>query len=371
MLALNLLWFVLALMFLILVHEAGHMYAARWVGMRVEKFSIFFGRPLVKWNRGETEYALGWIPLGGYVKITGFNSTEEQPEELRDRTYDGKAPWKRIVVILAGPAVNIVLAFLLFAVTFWIGTSQSQLSPVIDQVTPGSPAATAGLDPGDRLLSIDETVTSDVAVFGEAIRGRGVGETITVRYRTADGEEVARQVTLRPLRNQDGSLVERNGEPVPGIGVRWTIEQLPNRSYGLVGGLTEAADLSWEVVVVTAELIPKAFTESEAREQLSGPVGIGAAANEIGDEGIIVVLRFIALLSLALGIFNLLPLLPLDGGHIAVAILNKLTGGRVPPGLVERLSIAGFVFLMLVAVVVLQNDIVRISDGEIIPTPDP
>lgn len=371
MLALNLLWFVLALMALILVHEAGHMYAARWVGMRVEKFSIFFGRPLVKWNRGETEYALGWIPIGGYVKITGFNSTEEQPAELKDRTYDGKSPWKRIFVILAGPAVNILLAFLLFAVTFWIGTSQSTLTTTVDRVTPDSPAAAAGVTPGAQLLGINGSSTGNVASLGEAIRGSEVGDSITVRYLTPGGEDVTRQVVLQPLRTPDGETVERDGEPVPGIGVTWTVERLPNRSYGFTEGLSESAAISWEVVRVTAELIPRAFTESEAREQLSGPVGIGAAANEIGDDGIIVILRFIALLSLALGIFNLLPLLPLDGGHIAVALLNKLTGDRVSKGLVERLSLAGFVFLMLVAVVILQNDIVRISDGEVFPTDDP
>ena len=118
---LNILWFVLILMTLVLLHEAGHMVVAKWCGMRVERFSIFFGRPLWSFRRGETEYGIGWLPLGGYVKITGMTQGEEIPPEVEPRAYSNMPVWKRVVTILAGPAVNILLAVVIFAAIFWIG----------------------------------------------------------------------------------------------------------------------------------------------------------------------------------------------------------------------------------------------------------
>jgi len=152
---LNILWFVLILMGLVLVHEAGHMVVAKWCGMRVERFSIFFGRPLWKFTRGETEYAIGWIPLGGYVKISGMTQGEELDPAVAPRAYSNMPVWRRVVTILAGPAVNIVLAILLFAAIFWIGVPTANLNNTVGTVTPDSAAQTAGLKPGDRLVAID------------------------------------------------------------------------------------------------------------------------------------------------------------------------------------------------------------------------
>ncbi len=118
---LNILWFVLILMFLVLVHEAGHMVVAKWCGMRVERFSIFFGKPLWSFRRGETEYGIGWLPLGGYVKISGMTRGEEMPPEVEPRAYYNMPAWRKIATIFAGPAVNIVLAIVIFAAIFWIG----------------------------------------------------------------------------------------------------------------------------------------------------------------------------------------------------------------------------------------------------------
>ncbi len=118
---LNLVYFVVILMALVLIHEAGHMVVAKWCGMRVERFSIFFGKPVASFTRGETEYAIGWLPLGGYVKISGMTVGEEIADEVKHRAYTAKPAWKKVATILAGPAVNIVLAIVIFAVIFWIG----------------------------------------------------------------------------------------------------------------------------------------------------------------------------------------------------------------------------------------------------------
>ena len=138
---------------LVILHELGHFGAAKAVGMRVEKFSLFFPPTLLKKKVGETEYALGAIPAGGYVKISGMNPDEELPEEVRDRAYHAQPVWKRIVVIAAGPAVNLVLAFvLLFAFFFLIGPQTG--SSRVGQLEKGYPAVGV-LRPGDRLVAVD------------------------------------------------------------------------------------------------------------------------------------------------------------------------------------------------------------------------
>jgi len=138
---------------LIVLHEAGHFAAAKAVGMRVERFSLFFGRPFVSFRRGETEYGIGWLPLGGYVRISGMNPREELPPEVASRSYYRQPVWKRVFVIAAGPAVNVVLAFVLLWGVFMINgeyeSSRQVSSTGLEQ------PATRYLVPGDRLVSVD------------------------------------------------------------------------------------------------------------------------------------------------------------------------------------------------------------------------
>src|ERR1700742_3337340 len=159
---------------LVILHEAGHFFAAKAVGMRVERFSLFFPPLIARKKRGETEYAIGTIPLGGYVKITGMNPAEEIPPEHAHRAYYRQAVWKRIVVIAAGPAVNIVLAFvILWAVFLAIGTPGAP--PVVGQVEKGTPAAQVGLQSGDQVVAVDgqklagDTLDEQITAVGKVI----------------------------------------------------------------------------------------------------------------------------------------------------------------------------------------------------------
>ena len=174
---------------LIILHELGHFFAAKAVGMRVERFSLFFGRTPLRFQRGETEYGVGWIPLGGFVKITGMNPQEEIPAEAQPRAYYRQPVWKRLVVISAGPAVNIVLAFVILMVLYWfsIGDRRGQADRSRRAGDAKSPAA-AVLQKGDRIITVDgvrgdpDTLRKQIATHKcagggeERVQGRRAGQ---------------------------------------------------------------------------------------------------------------------------------------------------------------------------------------------------
>lgn len=351
----NILAFILILMFLVLVHEAGHMIVAKWCGMRVEKFSIFFGRPLAKFRRGETEYGIGWLPLGGYVKITGMTRDEELPPEVVPRAYYAAKTWKKVATIFAGPFVNLVVAFLCFALYFWIGMPTFQATNAVDQVTPGSPAAAIGIAAGDQLLAVN-----GVRMMGEegiqkarAELQANPGQPVKVTYRS-DGAVQTRTVTLARAEDLQGRTVGR-------LGVQF--QQVPGErmSEGPVGGVTTAGRYTWFLIEENAKGIGQLFTSEQARDQVGSVVAIGAVYNEVAGDGLMEILRFIGLISLVLAIFNLLPIFPLDGGHILFAVLEKLKGSPISTKVYERSAMVGWAVILVVFVFALQNDIGKLT----------
>lgn len=355
MLGWNILAFVVILMFLILVHEAGHMVVAKWCGMRVERFSIFFGRPLARFTRGETEYGIGWLPLGGFVKITGMTRDEELPPEVVPRAYYAAKTWKKVAVIFAGPFVNLVVAFLCFTLYFWIGIPSFQPSSNVEAVTPGSPAAAIGIAPGDRMLSVNGVAMTGEAGLEKARAElvRNPGRPVVVRYAHA-GQALTKDVTLASAEGVDGGQVGR-------LGVRFELRQGPRDSAGTLGGVTTAGRYTWFLIEENAKGIGQLFTSEEARDQVGSVVAIGAVYNEVAGDGLTEVIRFIGLISLVLAIFNLLPIFPLDGGHILFAILEKLKGSPISTRVYERSAMVGWAVILIVFVFALQNDIGRLT----------
>jgi len=350
----NILWFVLILMTLVLLHEAGHMVVAKWCGMRVERFSIFFGRPLWSFRRGETEYGIGWLPLGGYVKITGMTQGEEIPPEVEPRAYSNMPVWKRVVTILAGPAVNILLAVVIFAAIFWIGIPTLRATTAVDSVNSGSAAAAAGLKPGDHLVAIDGVrANGDPERLRDQLSSKRPGEDVVVTV-DRDGTVIRKQATLQEI--PDGL-----GGTRAGLGFTFDTVAGPTQRYGFVGGIDQGLDFTWFVIKANGQVFGDVFTSQEAREQVSSVVGVGAVFNQVADDGLITLLRFVGVISLALGLFNLLPILPLDGGHIVFALLEKVKGSPVSRTTYERASFVGFALVMIVFVFALQNDIGRIT----------
>ncbi len=358
MLGVNIFVFVLVLMFLVLVHEAGHMVAAKWCGMRVERFSIFFGRPVVKFTRGETEYGIGWLPLGGYVRISGMSRDEELAPELVPRAYYAAKTWKKIVVIAAGPAVNLVVAFLCFVLFFWIGVPGFGGIGVQD-VKPGAPAASIGMVAGDRIVSVNGISATRESTALDALNAvrSNPGQPVVVRFVHGDSPTV---ITRRVV----PTATEVGGETIGRIGVGLNEIAGPRVSAGPLGGVTSAGSQVWELIDANARGIGSLFSSSEARQQVGSVVAIGAAYNQVAASGFTNVIWFIGVISLVLAIFNLLPIFPLDGGHILFAVLEKIKGAPISTKVYERAGMVGWALILIVFVFALQNDIGKImGDG--------
>ena len=339
---------------LVILHELGHFWAAKSVGMRVEKFSLFFPPTLFSRKRGETEYAIGAIPAGGYVKISGMNPSEDLPDEVRTRAYYAQPVWKRIVVIASGPAMNLLLAFvLLFAFIFLIGANTQ--SSEVGVVEKGYPAA-AVLKPGDRLVSVDgkrgepavlsEQVASHKCA-GQATRGCKAAEPATVTVKR-NGREQTFEVTPvydpAAKRTRIGfSYAQGPRETLPfGQSVEWT------------------ADRFWFITKATLEL-PARLIDPEQRKEISGVVGSYEVTRQTILNDVAQVVGILAIISLSLAIVNLFPFLPLDGGHIFWAIVEKVRGKPVPFSVMERAGVVGFMLVILIFLVGLSNDIGRLS----------
>ena len=356
---------------LIILHEFGHFVAAKAVGMRVERFALFFPPLAARWRpkRSETEYAIGIVPLGGYVKITGMNPEEDIPPEVAHRAYFRQPVWKRIVVISAGPIVNIVLAFLILWVLF-ASRPMQLVQPIVDRVEPDSPAQGV-LQPGDRLVSIDGEAGYAPGLTAEQGEERVLALRDQLAEHSCAGEPRQGCAATEPVR----LVVLRDGE-------RRTLQVTPRYDeqagrlligfgFGTRGvdvGVGEAASLSvtgmWNVTTTTVSAIVKLVYDKQARDQVSGVVGSYEATRQTLEFDTVRAVSILALISLSLGIINLFPFLPLDGGHIFWALAEKVRGRAISLRVMERASVVGFMLVLLLFYVGLSNDIGRLTSGE-------
>jgi len=364
-------WFLAFVGFalLIILHELGHFTAAKAVGMRVERFALFFPPLIARVRRGETEYAVGAIPLGGYVKITGMTPAEEVAPEHRHRAYFRQAVWKRVVVIAAGPVVNLVLAFAIFWGVYAIqGVPSGEVN--VAQVERGSPAA-GQLRPGDLLLSVDGAPGYAPGLSVEEVDERRMALTRAVNAVRCPGALVDGCRAERPVR----VTVLRGGERVRlEITPRYDAEVRRMRlgfSFGTTtrdAGVVEAADLSvttmWKVTTLTVDRIVSLFWDEQARDEVSGVVGSYEATRQTIELDAVRAVQILGLISLSLGVINLFPFLPLDGGHIFWAVAEKLRGRPISLRVMERASVVGVMLVVLLFFIGLQNDIDRIASGE-------
>ena len=357
---------IVGFMLLVVFHELGHFFAAKACGMRVEKLYLFFGKPIWKVRRGETEYGIGAIPLGGYAKISGMNPEEDLEPEVIPRAYYNQPAWQRIVVILAGPFVNLVIAFLiLFGTSFGVEEATGLAVGSIERNTP----ADGKLQEGDRIVSVDgHTAAGDDAVDDQATTFAGfVGE------HECNGEPTAGCRAQTPVR----IVVERNGERVP-LEIRPYFDENVDRTrlgfafratgfQPLDPSIPEAARISadqmWFVTSETVKTFAQLF-KPEEREKLGSVVGAVDVTRQAIQFDAEIALRILGLISLSLALINLFPFLPLDGGHVFWTIVEKIRGRRVPLRTMEQASIIGFMLIAVIFVIGFMNDLDRFGSDQ-------
>jgi regulator of sigma E protease len=354
------LWVFAGFCFLIVVHEAGHFLAAKGVGMRVERFFLFFGPTIWSFKRGGTEYGVKAIPLGGYVKITGMNPEEDVPPEHEENAYFRKPVWKRMVVVAAGPGVNVALAFaILFGVYLISGKLQPQQS--VEKVESGTPAARV-LRPGDKILAMDgrsypqKDPAERLEEFSDVVKSH------TCAGRQAGGCVASTPVELRFERDGDVRTVSVFPRYDKAVGFMRIGFSYKSRTVEVGPGAaaSEAGSVMWSVASSTVHVVTHLF-ESRQRKQVSGVVGISDVGHQVVEKSLPQALLLLALVSLSLGLINLLPILPLDGGHIFWALVEKLRGEPVSLRVIEGATVAGFALVAVLMFIGLSNDIGRLT----------
>jgi regulator of sigma E protease len=349
--------FIGILIFLVLVHEAGHMVVAKWCGMRVERFSIFFGRSLARFQRGETEYRVGWIPVGGYVKISGMSRDEEIPDALVPRAYYSATMWRKIATIAAGPAVNILVAIACFTVMYWVGIPNGGAPTTrLAQIEVSSPAGVAGMRPGDTLVAVNGQSSTNPDAFRKVLTSHPNG-LVTVTY-AHSGADITRTVRLKSVKASGAAC-----DPATqtgcighlGVGFGYATERA-----GPLAGVSKGTQYTWWVVHETGTRIFQTPT------QVQSVVGVGAVYTEVASRGLATVLAFTGVLSLALALFNLIPMPPLDGGHILFAVIERIRGRSLPAAAYERAAVIGIALMVVLFFVVVQKDVLNIANGTVL-----
>lgn len=362
--------FFVALILVIVIHEAAHFGVARAFGIKVTEFFVGFGPRVWSTRRGETEVGFKWIPAGGYVKIAGMNPYEEVAPEDLPRTYGAKPRWQRSLVIVAGPATHFVLALLCF--TLWLGlvgqpTFVNPRFTIVEQELDGriSPAAAAGLRVGDRVVAVDGIKDPSQDLLVEYTQAH-VDQPITLTVQRGDETFT---VDVVPV------LSEIDGEPVGRIGV--ALEGDPIRqTVGPIGAVTEGATLTADYAVETVRnvvrvfgpegigrLLDLAFTDAPRDERdPASIVGVGRIAGSIASDpagNFWDILFLFAIVNVFVGLLNLLPLPPFDGGHLAVLLIEKIRRKPVDMRRVIPVSAAVAAFFILFTVMVVYVDIVK------------
>lgn len=428
----NVLAFLFVLGVLIFVHELGHFLMARRLGVRVLTFSLGFGPKILRWRRAGTEYCLSAVPLGGYVKMAGENPDDERTG--REDEFLSKTKWQRFQILVAGPAMNLLLAIAVLTVVLYHGAdvpAYEQAPPVIGRVAEGSAAARAGLRPGDRILMVDgarvdtwnELFMAIVPKAGRPVElvvareGRELPLRVTpdaqTKYEVGDlgafpvmhpqilnvspgspaeraglrpGDVVlaaggqagisqtalidrikaheGRPLALRIRRGAEEREVVVTPEPIDGaprIGATLSPFELRTIEPTLVQAIGMSLARNWEWTKLIGRTLAGLFTRETSVRQFLGPVAIAELSGGAAAAGWLALFNLLAMISLNLGLLNLMPIPVLDGGHLAIMALEGLVRRDFSVRVKERLLLAGFVVLLMLMATVLYNDLARIE----------
>lgn len=347
--------FIVILSLLVFVHEFGHFSVAKWAGMKVEEFGFGFPPRLFKLRRGETEYSVNLIPLGGFVKIFG-ESGEHRDEP---RSFASRSIWKRFLVLVAGVAMNVLLAWVLLIGGFTVGLPTAVDEPlpghptIVDSavqmtyVLPGSAADEAGVEMGDRVLAINGTSVLSAERARELIGTVAEGDTLEL---TIERDGVSRTLELAPRKIASGQIAIGTQITTVGI-VRYGLPDAVIQGTSATVGLTAATLQGF------GTLIGRLVTGQGVSADIAGPVGIASMTGDVADLGWPYLIHFTALLSINLAILNVIPFPALDGGRILFLVIEAVRRRPVTAALERGVHGAGFALLILLVILITYRDI--------------
>lgn len=347
---------ILVLGVLIFVHELGHFLVAKRSGVTVLRFSFGFGPRLFGLKRGDTDYCLSAIPLGGYVKMLGEDPDEEVTPIQMENSFTSKPVSKRMAIVLAGPLSNLLLAMVIFALIYAF-SGIPQLTPEIGSITPGSPAEEAGLRVGDVVQSINSKPMNTWEELSQTIEDSGE-ELLKIQVKR--GEELL-TVGVTPkvseIKNIFGEASKRAVIGVTASG-KFTVKQVSPLFAGYYS-VVQTWNLSKLFLVTIVKLIQRVIP----LQTLGGPILIAQMAGQQAQEGLLHLIYFTALISVNLAILNLLPIPVLDGGHLLFFTLEAILGRPIELKKIEVAQKVGMVLLLVLMVFVFYNDIMRLIPG--------
>ncbi|MBL7032957.1 MAG: RIP metalloprotease RseP [Candidatus Delongbacteria bacterium] len=356
----TLIYFAVVLSVIVFVHELGHFLAARLTGVRVEVFSIGFGKRLFGWHHGDTDYRVSIFPLGGYVRMAGIiDESESLPFSegvgLTGAAWEfmSKSWWQKIFILAAGGVMNFLLAWFILAVLITSsGVSELDNIPVIGGIYPGKPAALAGLMAGDRVLRLDDTSLNSWDDLRDGIQSRP-DEPIILTIERA-GAVFTDTLTAVPER----ILIDGQLQEVGLIGIAPTLVQ---REAGPIESFILAGGQSFDLLRLSISQLLILIRGEASLGDLGGPIFIAQLSGEAARSGMASFFSFIAIISLHIGFLNLLPLPVLDGGHIVITSLEALIRRPLPLTLKLRIQQVGLVLLLFLMLIALRNDLMRIG----------
>jgi regulator of sigma E protease len=358
--------FLVMLSVLIVLHEFGHFVLARRNGVRVNEFAVGFGPRLVGWTSplSGTQYSLRALPIGGFCAMEGEDNRVSEAQQQREflaggggaeSNFQAKSPWRRLAIILAGPMANFLLCYLILlvgALAFGVASDKAN-QPVVGEVLPGSPAAIAGISPGDRIVAIDNVPIANGKSLVDTIHA-ALGRKLDLVYER-NGVRTEVYVAPRPCPVQVGKNLGCIGfSPVP--------------AYERVSFATAVRESAREFAAIANQTIAGlallATQFAKYAPQVAGPIGMGQVAATVQDWGWGPYFTLAATISFALGLFNLLPIPALDGGRAAFIIAELIRGRPIDPEKEAMVHIAGFAALMALIMLVAFHDIARIVNGQ-------
>lgn len=355
----TLLYALVLLGILIFVHELGHFIFAKLMGVKVLKFSLGFGPKVIGKRFGETEYLISAFPLGGYVKMLGEDGIEEIPEEERLRSYNYQPVWKRFFIVFSGPFFNLFFASLLFVLIFMIGFPV--LLPQVGEVLPDSPAAKAGLLKGDEIIEIDKRQIHRWDQMTEIIH-RNPDRELLLKIKR-DDQVIPFRLTpeRRDVPNIFGEKKQVGLIGIKPLGTtRIERETLP---VAITNGITK----TWEISVLTIVSIIKLIQRIIPAETIGGPILIFQMAGQEAAHGPLSFFTFMAIISINLGVLNLLPIPILDGGHIFFLAIEAIRRKPLSEKFIMVAQRVGLAIIITLMVFAFYNDIMRLITGKTIP----